>query len=91
MDSYKEYFAKKEAKLHSMSPEKHVEKLEKTRQSMINHVKSGGQVNHARGYQLIDRYNDHATELRTKHPEHWKKYNEKHGSDRSHDGYDFYA
>jgi len=77
--------------ISKLGAEKHMAKLDRTRQSIITHKRYGGQLNHRRGYDLVDRYNAHADALKQHHPEHWKEYNKKHGSDKSHDGYDLYA
>ena len=74
-----------------MSPEKHIEKLEKTRKSIITHVGNGGNSRQRRAQELIGRYNDHVDVLKRKYPEHWKEYCKKNGSHPSHDGYDMYA
>lgn len=73
--------------------EKLVKKLEKTRTSMHNHWKRGGEARHAHGRRLIYRYNDLASKLRETEAgeKHWRKYCDKHNSARDHAGHDFYA
>lgn len=78
------------AKLAKLSPEKHIEKLNKTAQSIHNHVRSGGQYNHARGQDLIRRYDDHYEALKDNHPDAHRKWLKDKGS-VSHSGSDLYA
>ena len=84
-------YAEKQKKLDAMAPEKHVEKLKKTGQSMINHVNRGGSFMHADAQRLASRYDDHAERLHQNHPEVWKAYCKEHGYSTSHRGADFYA
>ena len=73
--------------------EKLVQKLEKTRASMHNHWKRGGESHHSRGLQLIYRYNDLKNKLTdtAEGNDHWKAYCKKHGFHPQHQGHDHYA
>jgi len=78
-------------KLDKMTPEKHIEKLEKTRKSIQNFVTSGGSPNSNRASELRARYNDHADRMKELHTARWKEHNKKHGFDPSHDATDLFA
>lgn len=91
MESFKDFFDKKEERLDKMSPEKHIEKLDKTMKSIHTHIANGGHGNTQRGWELTGRYNDHADVLKQKYPKHWTKYNKERGYDPGHNGYDLYA
>ena len=78
------------AKLAKMSPEKHIEKLSKTAQSIRNHVRAGGNTNQRRGQELADRYNDHYDAFKEHHPEAHKKWLKDNGF-VPHNGQDMYA
>lgn len=79
-----------EEKLSKLSPEKHIEKLDKTSKSIETHKSYGGNTNHARAHELIDRYNSHYDALKTHHPEAHKKWLKDRGY-VSHTGWDLYA
>lgn len=78
------------AKLDKMPAEKHIDKLNKTAQSIRTHVRSGGNMNHRRGQELADRYNDHYDALKANHPEAHKKWLKDTGA-VPHNGQDLYA
>jgi hypothetical protein len=78
-------------KLDKMTPEKHIEKMEKTRKSIQNHVASGGNSHGQRGSELRSRYDDHADRMKELHPAHWKAHNERNRTDRHHTGHDLFA
>lgn len=86
-----EHLRDREEKLHKMSADKHIEKLEKTRKSIQNHVVSGGSYNSARADDLRTRYDSHADHVKDLHPDHWKHYNEKHKTDPRHNASDLFA
>lgn len=89
--NYAQKYADKQEKLDAMSPEKHVEKLKKTAQSMLKHVSRGGNFRHADAQRLASRYDDHAERLHQNHPEVWKSYCKEHDYSHMHRGQDFYA
>lgn len=75
------------------SDEKTVAKLEKTRASIHNHWKRGGEARHARGRELIYRYNDLKTKLKDTEQgtEHWNAYCKKYNFSPEHEGHDHYS
>jgi hypothetical protein len=78
------------AKIAKLSPEKHIEKLNKTAASIRTHVKSGGNMNHARAHELVSRYDDHYDALRTHHHAYYRKWLSDKGA-VPHSGNDLYA
>jgi hypothetical protein len=66
-----------------------LEKLEKARKSLSNHVSRGGRNTCHRGYYLVDTYMD----LRklANHENVWAAYCEMYGLSVDHDAYDFFA
>lgn len=78
------------AKLATLPAAKHIEKLDKTAHSIHKHAMSGGNMNHRRGQELADRYNDHYDALKSSHPEAHKQWLKDRGS-VPHNGQDLYA
>lgn len=78
------------AKLASLPADKHIEKLNKTAATIYNHVRSGGNMNHARAHELVGRYDDHYEALKDNHPEEHRKWLKSKGA-VPHNGYDLYA
>lgn len=80
-----------EGMLKSMTPERAVKVLDRTRKSIASHVGRGGSAMNWRGSELRMRYDDHRTWLRVKHPKVWEKYCKDRGSHPDHDGLDMFA
>lgn len=78
-------------KLDSMTPEKHLEKIDKTRASIRNHLVRGGSSHSQRTTDLVDRYNDHVHKMKELHPQHWKDHCAKNNCSVHHDGHDLLA
>jgi hypothetical protein len=96
MISFKEYLVEARREydggvLKSMTPERAVGVLERTKKSIGTHVISGGHSRSWRGSELRMRYDDHRDWLLDKSPKHWYNYCEKHGYDHSHTGMDMFA
>lgn len=91
----KELFAESkyddEGMLKSMTPERAVKVLDRTRKSIASHVGRGGSAMNWRGSELRMRYDDHRSWLRVKHPKVWEKYCKDRGSHPDHDGLDMFA
>ena len=89
MNTFKDFLAEEAV----TENEKLQQKLEKTRASMHNHWKDGGEARHKRGIELITRYEHLADKLKNNEGgiAHWRAYCKKHNYDHSHKGYDFYA
>lgn len=66
-----------------------IEKLNKTKTSLSNHVARGNQVENQRSYDLIDRYTDLKEQASQEGV--WTQYCDDVGFDKSHDAYDFFA
>lgn len=77
-------------KLAKMPAEKHIEKLDKTAKSIRTHVMAGGNMNHARAHELVDRYDDHYDALKDHHPEAHRAWLKSKGA-VPHTGHDLYA
>ena len=70
-----------------------VQKLEKTRETIHNHYRRGGESYHKYGGELARRYTNLKSKLRN-NPEgekHWKEYCAKYKFGTDHDGWDHYA
>lgn len=78
-------------KFSKMSPEKHIEKMDKTLASIRSHVSGGGQFNSPRGHELSTRFDDHHEHLIRYRHEHAKAWHKKHNFDGSSTGSDAYA
>lgn len=79
-----------EAKLAKLPASKHIEKLDKTANTIRNHAMSGGNVNHARARDLIRRYDDHYEALRDNHHAEYRNWLKSKGA-VPHTGNDLYA
>ena len=73
--------------------EKLVQQLKKTKVSMHNHWKRGGEARHQKGRQLINKYNDLADRLRENEggEKHWKGYCNTLNFATDHRGHDIYS
>jgi hypothetical protein len=71
--------------------EYHLNKLHKTEKSIQNHVKRGGHANTQKGYELIDRYDNHLKQIKQKHYDDWKSHCKTKNIDPLHSGIDLYA
>lgn len=94
MESFKQYrdqIEAEHARLEKLSPDKHIEKLEKTKSSIRAHAGRGAKYDQPRTQELIGRYNKHAEIMKDKHPKQWKEYCNKHNLDVSHKGGDMWA
>lgn len=95
MKTFKEYIVESkyddEGMLKSMTPERSVKWLEKTKNSIHSHVAKGGSYGSYRASELRMRYDDHRDWLRHKHPKHWEAYCKKNGFHVDHDGSDMFA
>lgn len=69
--------------------DKVIKQLERTANSLNNHISRGGGQNSQRGYQLADRYND----LRSQaiHNGNWQDFCKQRNWDTSHTAQDFFA
>ena len=77
--------------LKSMTPERAVKVLERTKKSIVGHVSRGGSRRDWRGSELAMRYDDHRDWLREKHPDRWHKYCKDCDYHPDHDGSDMFA
>jgi hypothetical protein len=95
MISFKEYIVESKygdgGILKSMTPERAVKWLHKTRKSIATHMMNNGSVHSNRSSDLRIRYDDHRDWLREKHPAHWAQYCKDTGFHIDHDGSDCFA
>lgn len=95
MKSFRDYLLESkyddEGMLKSMTPERAVKVLDRTRKSISSHVMRGGSSSNWRGSELRMRYDDHRSWLRDKHPNKWYEYCDKNGFHKDHDGSDMFA
>jgi len=71
--------------------EKHKKKLDKTSQSLRNHLARTKSHDTRRTWHLVQRYEDLRNHMRDHDHDGWKEYNKERGFDPSHDGHDLLA
>ena len=94
MESFKQYIAQHEAekaRLAKLPPQKHIEKLENTTQSISAHAARGAKYDNPRTQELISRYDKHADAMKENYPKQWKEYCAKNNYDPYHKGGDVWA
>ena len=91
LDLEKKLAAQREAQLEALPNAEHVKKLHKTNASLTAYVQRGGTMRSRVGYKLLDRYEDHRTQLIKKDSGAWEAYCDSYGYDYRHDAYDFFA